>query len=87
MPSTLDKAGLRGHVLKLQACHVATPQAPRSSQMVQNRHTLVQTRPRRPWGVVNKTQPKAPLPARRFWDEIWAMGRQLAPLPPEIEDK
>ena len=60
MPSTLDKAGLRGHVLKLQACHVATPQAPRSSQMVQNRHTVVQTRPRCPGGVVNKTQPKAP---------------------------
>ena len=36
------------------------PQAPRSSQMVQNLRILVQTRPPRPGGVVNKTQPKAP---------------------------
>ena len=34
--------------------------------MVQNLRRLVQTRPRRPWGVVNKTQPKAPLPQEGF---------------------
>ena len=34
------------------------PQASRSSQMVQNLRILVQTRPSRPGGVVNKTQPK-----------------------------
>ena len=32
--------------------------ARRSSQVVQNQRILVQTRPPRPWGVVNKTQAK-----------------------------
>ena len=42
------------------------PQAPRRSQVVQNQRILVQTRPPRPGGVVNKTQPKAPLPQEGF---------------------
>ena len=42
------------------------PQAPRRSQVVQNQRILVQTRPPRPGGVVNKTQPKAPQPRDTF---------------------
>ena len=42
------------------------PQAPRCSQVVQNQRILVQTRPPRPGGIVNKTQPKAPLPQEGF---------------------
>ena len=34
--------------------------------MVQNQRIMVQTRPPRPWGVVNKTQPKARLSRDTF---------------------
>ena len=44
---------------RLETLRAPPPQAPRSSQVVQNQRILVQTRPPRPGGVVNKTQPKA----------------------------
>ena len=49
-----------------ETLRVTTPPAPRSSQVVQNQRILVQTRPPRPGGVVNKTQPKAPQPRDTF---------------------
>ena len=51
-------------ILRNAAC--ATPQTPRSSQVVQNQRILVQTRPPPAWGVENKTLPKAPLPQDGF---------------------
>ena len=50
-------------------------QAPRRSQVVQNQRILVQTRPPRPGGVVNKTQPKAPLPQEGFADQRGGIQR------------
>ena len=41
--------------------------------MVQNQRIMVQTRPPRPWAVVNKTQPKAPLPQDGFGMNIYIL--------------
>ena len=46
------------HICIFRNAACATAQAPRCSQVVQNQRILVQTRPPRPWAVVNKTQPK-----------------------------
>ena len=54
------------HICILRNAACATAQAPRSSQMVQNQRIMVQTRPPRPWAVVNKTQPKARLSRDTF---------------------